>query len=302
MNPKAPLKAPPTAPANVADRELDQALACGPLRDIVIPPCPELLVALRREMDQSDPDPAVIADIAGRDVAMAASLIRTANSPYYARARPVTSVNEALGLLGIKMTEKLLSAFLLRNSIRINSPLLEHFWETSTRRAMAMHHIARQLYGLDPDLAYTCGLFYHVGIPILMQGVRGYSGTLTEALARQDRSFTATENAAHKTDHAVVGALVARTWRLPSPIYQAVRLHHDFTIFSTESISVEARTLVAMALVAEKLVASHEGVQEQKEWLAFGTACLAYLNVSEIEVDSWSDALHTLFESVSLAG
>ena len=302
MHHKAPLKAPAIAPTVDTDRELDQALASGPLRDIVIPPCPELLVALRHEMDQSDPDPAVIANIAERDVAMAASLIRTANSPYYARAKPVASVHEALGLLGINMTEKLLSAFLVRNAIRINSPLLEHFWETSTRRALAMQYIARQLYGVDPDLAYTCGLFYHVGIPILMQGVRGYSGTLTEALARQDRSFTATENAAHKTDHAVVGALVARTWRLPSPIYQAVRLHHDFAIFNVASIPAQARTLVAMALVAEKLVASHEGVREQKEWLAFGAGCLTYLNVNEIEVESWSDALHPMFESVSLGG
>ena len=103
------------------------------------------------------------------------------------------------------MTEKLLTAFLTRNAIRINSLVLEHFWETSTRRAMAMTHIARELYGVDADLAYTCGLFYHVGIPILTQGVNGYAGTLTEALARQDRSFTDTENTAHRTDHAVVG-------------------------------------------------------------------------------------------------
>ncbi len=65
------------------DRELDMALASGPLRDMVIPPCPELLVALRKEMRQADPEPLVIADIAGRDVAMAASLIRAANSPIY---------------------------------------------------------------------------------------------------------------------------------------------------------------------------------------------------------------------------
>ena len=38
-------------------------------------------------------------------VAMAASLIRTANSPFYARSRPATSVTEALGLLGLRMTE-----------------------------------------------------------------------------------------------------------------------------------------------------------------------------------------------------
>ena len=294
----------PTAPRRVTktetDHELDQALASGPLRDIVIPPCPELLVALRREMDMAEPDPVVIADIAGRDVAMAASLIRTANSPYYARSRPVTSVAEALGMLGLAMTQKLLTAFLMRNAIRLSSPLLEHFWETSTRRALAMQYIARQLYGVDADLAYTCGLFYHVGIPILMQGVRGYAGTMTEALARQDRSFTATENAAHKTDHAVVGALVARTWRLPSPIYLAVRLHHDFTIFNVQGIPVQARTLVAMALVADRLVATHEGVRQQKEWVTYGSVCLGYLNVSEVEVDVWTDALHADFEGVTL--
>ena len=289
-----------SATPSPTDRELDRALASGPLRDIVIPPCPELLIALRAEMDKEDPDPQVVAAIAGRDVAMSASLIRTANSPYYARSRPVTSVTEALGLLGLRMTEKLLTAFLTRNSIRVSSPLLEHFWDTSTRRAMAMAHIARQIYGVDAELAYTCGLFCHVGIPILMQGVRGYAGTLTEALARQDRSFTETENAAHKTDHAVVGALVARTWRLPTPIYQAVRLHHDFTVLQDSSVATEIRTLVAMGLVAEHLVTLHEGAKEQREWGLYGPACLACLVVSEAEVDAWVDALHPVFEGVAL--
>lgn len=288
-------------PPTPTDRELDRALASGPLRDIVIPPCPELLIALRREMDKEDPEPQTVADIAGRDVAMSASLIRTANSPYYARSRPVTSVGEALGLLGLRMTEKLLTAFLTRNSIRVTSPLLEHFWDTSTRRALAMAHIARQLYGVAPELAYTCGLFCHVGIPILMQGVRGYAGTLTEALARQDRSFTETENAAHKTDHAVVGALVARTWRLPMPIYQAVRLHHDFTILKDKSVLAEVRMLVAMGLVAEHLVGLHEGVGEQREWAMHGPVCMTSLSIDETEVDSWLDALRPIFDSVAHA-
>ncbi len=289
-----------SATLTATDRELDRALASGPLRDIVIPPCPELLIALRKEMDKADPDPQIVAGIAGRDVAMAASLIRTANSPYYARSRPATSVNEALGLLGLRMTEKLLTAFLTRNSIQVNSPLLEHFWDTSTRRALAMAHIARQLYGVDAELAYTCGLFCHVGIPILMQGVRGYAGTLTEALARQDRSFTETENAAHKTDHAVVGALVARTWRLPTPIFQAVRLHHDFTILHDKNVAPEVCTLVAMGLVAEHLVALHEAAPALREWGLHGSDCLACLSVSADEVEGWLDALHPVFDSVAV--
>ena len=283
------------------DRELDHARSEGPVRDIAIPPCPELLVALRKEVDKADPDPSQIARIASSDVAMAASLLRTVNSPLYARARAADTVAQAVSMLGVAPTVGILTSFLTRNAIRSNSPLLEHFWETSTRRALAMGFIAKQLYGVDADVAHTCGLFCHVGIPIMMQGVKGYAGTLAEALARQDRSFTETENAAHKTDHAVVGAIVAKTWRLPPTIVVAVRLHHDFTALTDTRFPEEARTLVAMGLVAESLVARHEGVQVQREWERHGDACLAHIHVSAGEVDAWVDALHPVFESVAFA-
>ncbi|MEO7105995.1 MAG: HDOD domain-containing protein, partial [Rhodoferax sp.] len=111
-------------------------------------------------------------------------------------------------------------------------------------------------------------------------------------------SFTETENAAHKTDHAVVGALVARTWRLPTPIYQAVRVHHDFTVLSDKTILAEIRMLVAMGLVAEHLVGLHEGIGEQREWALHAPACMACLGIDESEVDSWLIALHPIFDGV----
>ena len=285
--------------AAAIDRELDLARTQGPVRDIIIPPCPELLAELRVEVNQGDPDPLVISRIAGADVAMAASLIRIANSPIYSRSRPAATVADSVAMLGVSQAIGILTGFLTRNAIRINSPLIEHFWETSSRRASAMGYIARQLYGVDPEIAQTCGLFCHVGIPVMMQGVKGYEGTLVEAMARQDRSFTQTENAAHRTDHAVVGAIVAKTWRLPSIIAVAVRLHHDFTIFKDAAVPAEACTLVAMALIAERLVAQFEGADEQKEWLVHSRACLNYLKVEQLEVDLWFDALLPLFEGRS---
>jgi HD-like signal output (HDOD) protein len=283
------------------DRELDQARSEGPVRDIVIPPCPELLAALQLEMRQSDPDPAEITRIAGSDVAMAAALMRVANSPMYSRARSASTVSEAVTMLGMGQAASILTGFLARSSIRANSPLIEHFWETSTRRSLAMAYIARQLYGVDAEVAQTCGLFMHVGIPIMLQGVRGYAGTLAEAMARQDRSFTETENAVHRTDHAVVGAIVARTWHLPPVIAFAIRLHHDFTVLRVSSIPAGVRTLVALAAVAEHLVADFEGVQQQREWERFGPACLGYLQIGASEVGLWVDTLHPVFEGVVLA-
>lgn len=282
------------------DQELEQARAHGPVRDIIIPPCPELLTELQGAVQHGDPDPAEIARIAGADVAMAAALMRLANSSQYARSRAAQTVAQAIGMLGVKQSVAVLTGFLTRNAIRVDAALISHFWDTSTRRSLAMAYIARQLYGVDPDIAQTCGLFCHVGIPVMLQGLKGYTGTLAEAMARQDRSFTETENAAHRTNHAVVGAIVARTWKLPPVIAFAVRLHHDFTALGDANIAAEVRSLVAIALVAEHLVAMHEGVQVQREWERFGAACLAHLQIGEAEVEGWVDALHPVFEGVNL--
>jgi len=287
--------------AQALNRELDAARDGGPVKDIVIPPCPQLLVQLQNELAQADPNPQRVAEIAGEDVAMAAALIKISNSSLYARREPVSSVAQAISMLGVKPTAHVLTGFLLRNAIRIDPTLIEHFWESSTRRSIAMAYIASQMYGVDVEVAKTCGLFFHVGIPVMLQGVRGYSGTLVEAMARQDRTFIQTENAAHRTDHAVVGAIVARTWRLPAVIAYAVRLHHDFSTLSDATVPMEVRQLVAIAAIADHLVARHEGVKDQREWEKHGADCLAFLQVDTQEVETWTDALYAMFEGVVVA-
>ncbi len=287
--------------AQEINRELDHARDFGPVKDIVIPPCPQLLVQLQTELNQADPDPQLVAAIAGSDVAMAAALIRISNSSLYARRQPVSSVGQAVAMLGVRPTAHVLTGFLMRNCIRIDPTLIEHFWESSTRRSLAMAHIAGQTYGVDVEVAKTCGLFIHVGIPVMLQGVRGYSGTLVEAFARQDRTFIQTENAAHRTDHAVVGAIVAKTWRLPIVVAHAVRLHHDFSVLSDSGVAMEVRQLVAMAAIADHLVAHHEGVKDQREWERSGNDCMAFLQVRPEEVESWIDVLYPAFEGVVVA-
>jgi len=287
--------------AQEINRELDRARDFGPVKDIVIPPCPQLLLQLQAELNLADPDPQTVAGIAGSDVAMAAALIRISNSSLYARREPVSSVAQAVSMLGVRPTAHVLTGFLMRNSIRIDPTLIEHFWESSTRRSLAMAHIASQMYGVDTEVAKTCGLFIHVGIPVMLQGLRGYSGTLVEAMARQDRTFIQTENAAHRTDHAVVGAIVAKTWRLPAVVAYAVRLHHDFSVLKDTGVALEVRQLVAIAAIADHLVAHHEGVKEQREWERSGADCLAFLQIGPEEVEAWIDALYPAFEAVVVA-
>jgi HD-like signal output (HDOD) protein len=271
----------------VAD-EIDSARRSGALRQLVIPPCPQLLVRLREAMAEAEPDLAEVARIAASDVAMAATLITAANGAGWAHAQPARTVGQALDRLGLQETARRMTAFATRQALRADHPQLRGFWDQSAERARALDHLARRLPGMSPDLAHTYGLFCHVGMPVLMQCVRGYGSTLVEAAARQDRGIVATENANHRTDHAVTGALVARTWRLAPEVMTAIRLHHEPDAIDDAGIEPELRTLLAAGLVADHLLARLQRAAPEREWAAHGERALRWLQLGTAELEHWA--------------
>jgi HD-like signal output (HDOD) protein len=285
------------APPHRADQitqDLDHARTRGPLQQIVVPPCPELLARLQATLAQPEPDLGEVARIAGSDVAMSATLIRQASGAQFAGFAPAQTLGQAMTRLGLAQTAQVMTAFLVRVGLPADHRHLQNFWSHSTRRAVALDGLARHLPGLSPDLAYTFGLFSHVGMPVLLSSVRGYGSTIVEGHARRDRSFVQTENANHRTDHAVVGALVARVWRLAPAVMCAIRLHHDLDALGSDSIEPEVQTLVAAGLVAEHLARRHVGLDPEPDWKAHAGAALAWLHASEDELNHWEEALAPL--------
>ncbi|MFT7772377.1 HDOD domain-containing protein [Roseateles sp.] len=278
--------------------DLDQSRRRGPLQQIQIPPCPELLAQLQQAMSTPEPDLNLVARIASSDVAMAATLLRIANGPLFKPVGlPCTTVGQAMNRLGLRESVSVMSGFLLQHAIPVNAPQLARFWQRSTKRAIAMATIAQQLPGLSPDLAHSFGLFLHVGMPVLLQSVRGYASTMVEAGARIDRPYIATENANHKTDHAVVGALVVRVWNLPQQLMAAIRLHHDFTALGHGDIEPEIHTLIAAGLIAEHLMRRHEGLPEDADWAGHHAAAMDWLHIGWDELAQWEEAVNLQFDA-----
>lgn len=279
--------------------EIDAARRSGPLQQIVIPPCPELLTRLQQAMLQAEPDLNEVARIAASDVAMSATLIRSANSPLYAAGQPAQTIGQAMNRLGLEHTARVMTGFLMQGAIKVpNSPHLQRFWERATKRATAMSFMAGHLPGMSADVAYTYGLFCHVGMVVMAQSVRGYLSTMVEARARIDRSFVATENANHRTDHAVVGALTARIWRLAPTVVAAIRLHHDLETMRESTAQSEVSTLIAMGLIAEWLMRRHEGLDPDADWHEHGDTAMTWLHLTNDDMLAWEDDLRPQLDAM----
>ncbi len=265
------------------------ALLESSLKDIGIPPRPTILDRISREMLQDEPDYKRLANIIGADVSLSASLIKTANSPFFGYRNRVRSVNEALMMLGLDVASRAIAGIILRK-VFPNSLHLERFWDASARIARLSGWLAQHVgrNKLRPDDAYTFGLFRDCGIPVLLQRFPGYEKILDSANSEADRSFTLVENSQLPTNHAMVGCLLAQSWWLPEETCLAIRHHHELAIIETPSVTppLTSRYRIAIAQFAEHLMQRHTGLSHTQEWPKLGAACLRLLDIAEDDVDA----------------
>ncbi|MBS1161901.1 MAG: putative domain HDIG-containing protein [Proteobacteria bacterium] len=255
------------------------------LKTIFIPPCPAVVAALLEEARCPDVDFNKIIRLITGDLSLAASMMKTANSPVFALRNKVETVQKAAAVLGLKNILCIVNGLALKRSLSPNGVSMERFWERSNYHATVSTRLARRVPGITQEDAYTFGLFHDCGIPILMQRFPDYKETLVLS-NRSAKAVWETENERHGTDHVTVGAMLARNWHLPDLIVKAVRLHHNFEILADDSAHVrdEVRALTAVSLLADHLIARFLNVPDEAEWMAHGTAALNYLNFDEEEL------------------
>jgi HD-like signal output (HDOD) protein len=278
----------------------DAMMLAALVADTGIPPCPDMLLRLRAELGRPQPRNEELARIAMADVAVSAALLKAAYAPWLGRSgRGRGTLAQAFERLGPARCTALLSALVLREVLPAHGPSLERFWDVAHRRSVAMAWLARRHGEVEPDVAQTSpcqtfGLFCDVGIPVLLQRFEApsYRVTLAEANLGH-RPFTEVEHGRHGTDHAVVGAALARSWGVGEDIVEAVCLHHDYRVLGGEHRWRPASLLIALALVAERMIQLHRGRNRHGEWLRGGVQALATLGMGEDDFDDWSDEIRT---------
>ncbi|GBG04044.1 HDOD domain-containing protein [Azospira sp. I13] len=274
-------------------RTIDEAEVSKLLRGVEIPPCPAVLASLAQEMHRPDASSVKVAKLISQDVGLAAGVIKCANSPLFGTGSKVASIGEALGRLGFNNVLNLVVNELLRKSLsQKDSHAMERFWDSATYCAGVCAKLAEILPGTSRDTAYTFGLFHDCGIPILMRRYPDYKKTLALANQTLDRSFTAVEEEMHGTSHAVIGYLMARNWGLPETVSSAILSHHDFSVFESGSgLSDESCTLIALALLSERIIGTFLRLKDDGEWEKGKLPVAGFFGLSETDLNDIVDDL-----------
>jgi HD-like signal output (HDOD) protein len=274
-----------------AESQLSESHTNALIKGIVIPARPETLVKLEREIRRDDPDFRQIARLVTSDVTSTVAVLRTVNSPYFGLSRRCDTVEQAISMIGIKQLNVIVTGLMLQNMLRGDGQKLTRFWDVSSKRSYGMARLARDLRLVDVDVAQTFGLFCDVGIPLLMQRFADYGQTLMACNNEQELSFTELEQNRHHTDHALIGAMMARSWGISPALCLAIRLHHDYSVFLDHKVPETVTRLIAMSLITELAIQRFAGLNTSAEWNKGGDYAAGALVLSDADVEEWIDLL-----------
>jgi putative nucleotidyltransferase with HDIG domain len=169
--------------------------------------------------------------VISRDPGLTARLLRVANSPFFGLSTRVATVDRAIAVIGVKpLRDLVLATASVRSFKGIPNGLvsMDDFWYHSLYCALAARLLARQRRLPHADSLFVAGLLHDIGQLVLFNRLPDASREVLR-LAMDDPHTLDTHQAERKVhgfDHAQVGALLLRQWRLPPLVVECVAQHH----------------------------------------------------------------------------
>jgi putative nucleotidyltransferase with HDIG domain len=194
------------------------------------PGMPATSAKLLKMLKNPESSAAQIEEILKYDPGLTANILKLTNSAYFGIPTKVSSVKQAIILLGWKRLLQLVMTMCM--STVMKKPLpgydLPHgeLWRHSVAVSVAAELVVNALKIPGADEVFTAALLHDIGKLILggfvQQDLREIEGMVAKGIA-----FEVAEFIVLGIDHAQIGARILEKWSFPSDLVNAVSWHHD---------------------------------------------------------------------------
>jgi putative nucleotidyltransferase with HDIG domain len=224
-----------------------------------LPALPDTTIKVIQLADDPNSSVREIGQIIAMDIAFTTRVLTIANSAFYGMSRSITTVNDAVLILGMSALRNLAVAAATYETLnrevagyRLQAGQL---WKHSVECAVVAQIIAKQTRKVKMDEAFVAGLLHDVGKVVLNVYV-GPQFEAIRALAELDEMpFHDAERMVLGFDHAEVGSKIAEKWNLPPMHCAAIAGHHRVEL-GAQAPALAAIVHVANAICKRQSIAS----------------------------------------------
>jgi HD-like signal output (HDOD) protein len=194
-----------------------------------LPPFPAVATKLLGLLADEDVAIKKVVDLIKADAALTSELLRIVNSPIYGFASRISSLQNAITLLGFQTVRSFaltvsMKGF-LHTALRID--LLRRIWRHSLACALLSDELSTVCSSnmTRNDQAYTGGLLHNIGsLGLFVAHPRTYAELLEGA---NGDNLLEKERATLGIDHCEAGGWLARNWGFPEELRWIVVTHHQ---------------------------------------------------------------------------
>ena len=161
------------------------------------------------------------------DEALAARVIKIANSVYFDRGKASKTIEDSVVVIGINELRNLLSATTLSEIFPSSHRARSQLWENDIGTAVIAKSLAQMLLPSQTEVAFLGGLMHDIGKLLLLQRSGGEYQKVLEQVERSGANFCEAEAQSFPFDHTEVGQLIAERWNFSPELVAIIRWHHQ---------------------------------------------------------------------------
>ena len=216
---------------------------------------PEIYLRLQRTIEDPLHTREQVAAVLAHDPALSARVLRIASSSYYGFARPIATVDEAVGIIGeLDLRNLALAASLVGSMSNLDhrGVDIDRFWMHSLRCALVARLVARAAGGCNPETLFLAGMLHDLGILVIYQQDRGLAFAIGRQIDELHQLRDQAEREVLGFDHAEVGALLIEAWGLAPELAELARCHHQYQLAREHPRSAQILSLANLLAVDDE--------------------------------------------------
>lgn len=196
-----------------------------------LPSLPEVYIRVTELLETESSTGLKIGEAVQSDPALTARILKLINSAYYGLQNPVTSIPQAVTLLGRQQLRQVLVGSVLAGVFKdfdISEFPLRDFWQHSIKTAIIGRQLAMQnACVIDHEAFFTAGLLHDIGWLVIAKVNPGSYIQISELAKTENKDVIQVETEKLGVSHIDVGVALLDKWGIPGLITQCVKRHHD---------------------------------------------------------------------------